>query len=86
MKAFTVKYGAGHSYQESWETTEYFCPNCGRRDVWHETSGGDYYVGELHLCRSCKHGFHLPNGTQPANDWQDRQRFDALGAPDTALR
>lgn len=77
--AFEVKYEAGHFYRETWGKTEYHCPRCGVKDVWHETSGEDYYVGETHLCLSCKARFYLPDEpTDLANNWQDKQRIEAI--------
>ena len=80
----TVKYEAGHSYREVWEKTEYFCPECGKRNVWHDTSGGDYYVGEEHLCVECESSFHLPIMAFQSKNKQDKQRLEAIrGAQDT---
>ena len=76
---FEVKYEAGHSYDETWEATDYYCPACGKQEVWHETSGEDYYVGETHLCLSCEAHFYLPNGASPCSkNWQDDQRVDHI--------
>jgi hypothetical protein len=74
---FTVKYEAGHSYQETWELTDLFCPQCGSKTIWHEVSPGDYYVGEQHLCLSCHVTFTI-QGPSQCNGWQNRQRLDAL--------
>lgn len=79
MIKFEVRYEAGHSYSETWEKTSYHCPRCGNKEVWHETSGGDYYVGETHLCLACNAHFYLPS--QPTDDpksWQDKQRLEAI--------
>lgn len=68
-----------HSYDEGWEPTEYFCPCCGQKPVWHDTSGGDYYVGENFMCVSCGASFNLPNGAEARqNDEQDSQRLSEL--------
>lgn len=77
---FTVKYEAGHTYDESWEKTDYFCPGCGKPHVWHETGPGDYYVGEQFLCLKCGGRFYLPGEVQTnhVRDWQTRQRLEVL--------
>lgn len=70
-----------HKYEEGWEATKRFCPNCGARNVWHETDPGDYYVGEEYLCLTCDHRFYLPMGVQKADGEQDKQRLDRLRKP-----
>ena len=68
-----------HSYEEGWEKTDYFCPCCAKQEVWNEQSGGDFYVGEQHLCAACGATFHLPSGAYPrADNKQDEQRLAAL--------
>lgn len=47
--------------KEQWEDTNYFCPNCGQKTVWHQYDEGDYYVGEDHICISCGKMFTLQN-------------------------
>jgi len=49
------------SYKEQWESTEYFCPNCGSHTVWRKCGEGDYYVGEDHICISCGNMFTWQN-------------------------
>lgn len=76
-----VSYGnpRTHGCNESWEKLALYCPNCGEKQVWRETSGGDYDVGEQYLCIACNHGFYLPVGVQnELNDEQGRQRLEAL--------
>lgn len=71
---FTNHYKAGHSYQETWTTTELHCPSCGAKKVWKDTSGGDYYVGEQYICTGCAFSFHMPSdghiNEKQDNDWQ----------------
>lgn len=34
--------------------TDYFCPHCGRQDMWQEKDGGeDFYVGIPTVCETC---------------------------------
>jgi transposase-like protein len=74
-----IKYQAGHTLSEVWETTDYFCPRCGKQDVWVEDSPGDYYTGPSHLCKACGADFSLPYGCDARpNNWQDSQRLEAL--------
>ena len=80
---FEVKYSNGkgefmHSHMEEWEKTELFCPHCGKRGVWHDTGGGDYYVGETFICPACRHRFYLPSGVSPCDKKQDAQRLENL--------
>jgi hypothetical protein len=50
------------STENDWIKTEWFCPLCGKPHVWKEdTGGGDYYVGEHHICVVCGAGFYLPD-------------------------
>lgn len=74
---FTNHYKAGHSYQETWESTMIHCPKCGRIGVWKDTSGGDYYVGEQHICPGCEFSFHMPSSGDCSDD-NDRQRLAAI--------
>lgn len=67
-----------HSYEETWDKTDYHCPCCGKKEVWSDTSGGDYYVGEEFMCLACKACFHLPAGAAPSKNEQDEQRFQAI--------
>lgn len=77
---FDVNYYKGdgsfsHKYSETWERTDWYCPKCGERKVWHDTSGGDYYVGEMHLCMGCHSSFYLPSLHEVnVNDKQTTQR------------
>lgn len=42
-----------------WFLSDYFCPNCGKKTVYDERDGGDYYVGCTYLCTSCLHRSYL---------------------------
>lgn len=91
MKTFDVLYyksdnggrGPGkvfsHQYEETWEKIDMYCPNCGKQDVWHENSPGDYYVGEGYLCTDCKHVWTIqgPHEIHPSHE-QDIQRITAI--------
>lgn len=48
-----------HHYFHEWNKTDFFCMNCGQKEVWAEECG-DYYQGEAHLCISCEHSWNMP--------------------------
>lgn len=60
MKAI-LEFPNSHHYEREYEKCDYFCPNCGHREVWIERGAGDYYVGEDYYCTHCDHNFNLPN-------------------------
>lgn len=68
-----------HQYTETWEITDYYCPQCGKKEVW-RNDGGDYYIGEQHICAACKRSFHIPGGVNTATGEQDEQRLEHLTA------
>lgn len=80
-KRFDVHYGQPvrtHKYSEEWETLDLFCPKCGKKDVWHQTCVGDYYVGEIFVCTACKSQSYMPNGLNGMDDDQGQQRLKKL--------
>lgn len=42
-----------------WKKTPFHCPNCSETEVYFRDDGGDYYLGEIHLCKSCHATFHI---------------------------
>jgi len=69
-----------HKYSETWTTDgSLFCPHCGKKEVWVEQGGGDYYVGVQHICTACNWTFHMPNlsDIQP-NEESNQQRLAKL--------
>lgn len=54
-----------------------FCPKCGRQGVWHDTSSGDFYVGEQYICSGCEYSFHMPCN-RDCSDHNDQQRLVAI--------
>lgn len=75
-----------HQYTEPWEKKDYYCPRCGKQEVWFRNDGGDYYVGEQHICTACKGGFHIPGGVNTATGEQDEQRLEHLIANNESNR
>ena len=72
-----VKYELGHSYRETWNATDLYCPSCGAKKVWVESGAGDYYEGPGHLCVECGADFTMPR-LGLGNSWQDKQRREAI--------
>ena len=72
---FDVLYEAGHTYVETWEKTEYFCPHCGNKSVWDEVANGDYYLGTTLTCENCGGTFHHPLCDDTQKNSQLRQRM-----------
>lgn len=72
----TIHYEAGHSYDETWAATHFYCPVCGKQPVWAEQGPGDFYVGSDYLCLACGATFTLPTYSDaPNDDRQDAQRL-----------
>ena len=76
----TVKYEAGHSYDESWEKTDLHCCLCGKKNVWVELGLGDFYNGLSYLCGDCGASYCHPTEAMREGDidFQDRQRMNAF--------
>lgn len=56
---------------DKWTPTKYYCPMCGRQEVW-ESDGFDFYEGNEHACLSCHGTFRSPEPPPPSNDtWGD---------------
>lgn len=47
-----------HHYIHDYTKSDYYCPNCGKREVW-SGGGADYYVGEAYYCTNCYHDSYL---------------------------
>lgn len=53
------------AYEEDWTKQDYFCPNCGQKEVW--AGGlGDYYAGQEHICTACRNEFYFYSSPSPA--------------------
>jgi len=61
-----------------WEKTDYFCPACGKQEVWREDGEGDYYVREDYVCISCGVEFNLPTGAEPASSLRATQAISFI--------
>lgn len=69
-----------HKISETWMQTQYYCPACGGQNIWRETGGGDYYVGNLHICLICEINFFLPDEPSVSTYFAepDKQRLLAI--------
>jgi len=78
----TVRYEAGHCYQETWERQPtLWCPNCGQKGGLYEECGpGDYYVGNQSICCWCFHHGHFITGMSPESSFEHLQRQHMLRA------
>ncbi len=52
-----------HHYWDTYEKETWFCPNCGKQELWTSTDAGDYYYGSMSICTACGHGCYLCAGT-----------------------
>lgn len=78
-------YVYSHSYPETWNKIDMYCPACGKQEVWQEDSAGDYYVGEGYMCAACGSDWTIqgpvPHDEEPRLiDSQPRQRLEAIRA------
>lgn len=58
----------GHHYILDYERTDYYCPSCGKQEVWVEQSGGDYYAGADYVCVACSSLHHLDSSCSNVDD------------------
>lgn len=80
--SFKVDY-VSHSYNETWEKTSLYCLNCGKREVWMDTDGGDYYQGDSYLCTVCGHGWSTQGVETHEKHEKGNQRLKFLRDPTT---
>ena len=64
MENITVlnEYPGSHHYFETFDRTDWFCPNCGLRGGVFEAEEGDYYAGGMSICTNCTHSGYLAGG------------------------
>ena len=68
-----------HSYVETWEPRAMHCPHCGKDEVWCDAGGGDYYVGNQHMCAACGAAWTIQGPYPPGpSDDQGLQRLAAI--------
>lgn len=54
-----LEFKNSHHYEREYEKTEYYCPLCGKQDIWEEQGPGDYYQGPDYLCVNCNSSHSL---------------------------
>lgn len=65
-----LEFSGSHHYWENYEKTDWFCPHCGKQEMWDSTGSGDYYTGTTSYCTACNFSSQLLGGpvleTHPA--------------------
>ena len=51
-----------HHYYRKYYKTEWYCPNCGKQEVWDESGEGDFYAGTTSYCTECGFQCNLLGG------------------------
>lgn len=62
-----LEFSGSHHYDKTFEKSDYFCPRCGKKELWICQDGGDYYVGETYYCLACDGQSYL-DGVGPVRD------------------
>lgn len=72
------EYPGGHHYWEEYLRVDYFCPNCGKQEMWADESPGDYYCGSGTLCIACGFETMMQGGPYPLKDANDISILEQL--------
>ena len=80
---YTLAGGRISHVNESWLLLPaFYCPNCGKQEVWYQDGPGDHYVGEQHICSACEACFTIqgpyPIDSAIGESEADRQRLAAI--------
>jgi hypothetical protein len=67
-----------YSRTEAWFKTDYFCPICGKKEVWSEAGPGDYYAGPRILCVECGGSMEHPQGASVHQTDTDKDRIKQI--------
>jgi hypothetical protein len=62
-----LQYSESYKRTVKYIKTGYFCPECGKAEVWCEDDGLDYYLGVTYACTGCDSLFALANATYKPN-------------------
>lgn len=62
----------------SFHSTEMYCPECGKKDVWQEDGSGDYYEGSAFVCIDCKTVFYMPTCHPVYDDPKFKKLFEMI--------
>jgi transposase-like protein len=58
-------------------STDYYCPNCGKQNVFVEEGEGDYYTGPTHYCNTCDYSFSIPSGSVNKDlKWDEKHKAE----------
>lgn len=55
-----AKEKAAKSGRSELDKTKYYCPDCGKLNIYEEQGDGDYYHGTCLYCLSCNFVFVMP--------------------------
>jgi predicted RNA-binding Zn-ribbon protein involved in translation (DUF1610 family) len=47
--------------KEAWVKKSYYCPACGKNEVFEKEDSDDYYEGAAYICVSCGVEFTMPS-------------------------
>jgi predicted RNA-binding Zn-ribbon protein involved in translation (DUF1610 family) len=64
-----LEFRNSHHYIAEYEKSKYFCPNCGKQEVWEEQGEGDYYAGSSYICTSCSYTSYLDRTMKADSAW-----------------
>lgn len=62
------EYPGSHHYWDEFVKGDYFCPFCGKQEVWESQDSGDYYVGSEQICATCGARLHLDHCQKTKSD------------------
>jgi predicted RNA-binding Zn-ribbon protein involved in translation (DUF1610 family) len=48
-----------HHYFTNYKKCSYYCPSCGKKNIFKEDEPGDYYVGVTYICTECGNAFNI---------------------------
>lgn len=66
-----------HKYTETWAVSDFYCPTCGKKEVWTEEGPADYDAGSKSVCAACG-ATHYLDRSGPSDSEQDKQRLERL--------
>jgi hypothetical protein len=64
-----LEFEGSHHYFMDWVKTVYYCPNCGKREVWEESGAGDFYESRELCCTECNLIFTMPSMNVRKDAW-----------------
>lgn len=61
-----------------YKKSNYYCPLCGKQEVWEDQGEGDFYEGVDYACTNCYASFTLPSLGTNENDFEGEQLIKQL--------